>query len=260
MSQFALTGTRSGEALLVNTSRDWLHSTSDYAWGNVVHILLLMLVVALLAACASVQELVVPRQSPELGFRFGELIFEDGFETGSEWRAYETGADLFLGVRAGAFRVEFSGRQYVWSQRNGQHRNVVVEADVRQMSDYDHNGYGLACRLDPGNSGRGYFFFISGDGHASIRWSNGRSLEPIVAAAPSAHIRQGQSSNRLRVVCIDDYLALWVNGRFVADARDSRTGQGEVGLAAVMNYAGVRLAVDFDDIKVWRAALDMRES
>ncbi len=220
----------------------------------------MMLAVALLAACGSIQELVVPKQAPELGFRYGELLFEDGFGSGAEWRTYESGADLFIGVRAGAFRIEFSGRQYVWTQRSGEHRNVVIEAETEQSSDYDHNAYGLACRLDPGNSGRGYFFLISGDGHASIRWSNGRSLEPIVAAAPSAHIRQGQSSNRLRVVCIDDYLALWVNGQFVADARDGRSGQGEVGLAGVMNYAGERLAVDFDDMRVWRAALDRRES
>ncbi|MCY3865499.1 MAG: hypothetical protein OXG68_08660 [Chloroflexi bacterium] len=222
--------------------------------------LLMLLVVALLAACTSMQELLARRQPPELGFRYGELLYEDGFETGAEWRAYETSADLYLGVRAGAFRIEFSGRQYVWSQRAGQHRNVVIEADSRQVSEFDHNAYGLACRLDPANSGRGYFFLISGDGHASIRWSNGRSLEPIVAAAPSAHIRQGQTGNRLRVLCIDDYLALWVNGRFVADARDGRSGQGEVGLVGVMNYAGARLAVEFDDISVWRAALDLRES
>lgn len=222
--------------------------------------LTMMLAVALLAACTSVQELVAPKQKPELGFRFGELLFEDGFETGAEWRAYKTSADLYLGVRAGAYRIEFSGRQYVWTQRDGEHRDVVIEAESRQVSEFDHNAYGLACRLDAANSGRGYFFLISGDGQASIRWSNGRSLEPIVAAAPSAHIRQGQSSNRLRVVCIDDYLALWVNGRFVTDARDARSGQGEVGLVGVMNYAGVRLAVEFDDIRVWRAALDMGES
>ena len=222
--------------------------------------LTMMLAVALLAACGSIQELAAPKQTPDQGFRYGELLFEGGFDTGAEWRTYETGADLFLGVRAGAFRIEFSGRQYVWTQRNGEHSNVVIEAETRQVSDFDHNAYGLACRLDAANSGRGYFFLISGDGYASIRWSNGRSLEPIVAAAPSSHIHQGQSSNRLRVVCIDDYLALWVNGRFVADARDDRARQGEVGLAGVMNYAGERLAVEFDDIRVWRAAPDMRES
>ena len=222
--------------------------------------LLTLLVVALLAACTSIQEFVGRQRTPALGFRYGDLLIEDGFEAGAAWRSYESSADLFLGVHNGVYRIDFSGRKYLWSPRAGQHRDIVIEAEARQVSDYDHNAYGLACRLDPANSGRGYFFLISGDGHASIRWSNGRSLEPIVAAAPSAHIRQGQSGNRLRIVCIDNYLALWVNGRFVAEARDDRAGLGEVGLAGVMNYAGKRLTVDFDDIRVWHATLDIGES
>ena len=60
----------------------------------------------------------------------------------------------------------------------------------------------------------------------------------------------------MRVVCIDDYLALWVNGKFVAEARDRRADTGAVGMAAVMNYAGRRLAVAYDDLKVWSAAFD----
>ncbi len=220
----------------------------------------MLLVVALLTACTSMQALFERKRTPELGFRYGEMLFEDGFETGARWRSYESSAGLFLGVHEGVYRIDFSGRKYVWTQREGEYADVVIEAEARQASDYDHNAYGLACRLDPANSGRGYFFLISGDGQASIRWSNGRSLEPIVAAAPSAHVRQGQSSNRLRIVCIEDYLALWVNGRFVAEARDGRAGQGAVGLAGVMNYAGKRLTVDFDDIRVWRATLDIRES
>lgn len=218
-----------------------------------------ILCLALLAACASIQELVARKPAPEVGFRYIDRLVEDSFELGDKWRQYKTDAGLFLGARAGVFRIDFSGRQYVWSQREGEFENVVIEAEATQTSEYQHNAYGLACRLDAGNSGRGYFFLISGDGYASIRWSNGRSLEPIVSAAPSNHIRRGRASNRLRAVCIDDYLALWVNGEFVADARDGRAARGAVGLAGVMNYAGARLTVDFDELKVWRAALDRRQ-
>jgi len=221
--------------------------------------LIAILALALLAACTSIQEMIARKPAPDVGFRYIELLVEDGFEAGDQWRNYEDGDDLFLGAKSGLYRIDFKGRRYAWSQREGDYADVVIEADAAQISDYDHNAYGLACRLDPANSGRGYFFLISGDGYASIRWSNGRSLEPIVSAAPSAHIRRGQSSNRVRIVCIDDYLALWVNGEFVADARDGRATQGAVALAGVMNYAGKRLTVEFDNVKVWRAALDSRE-
>ena len=221
--------------------------------------LILFLLLAQLAACTSLRESIAPKRKPEIGFRYIELLVEDAFDTGDRWRRYDNSRDLFLGFRAGAYRLDFSGRKYVWTQRVGEFENVVIEAEAAQVSDYNHNAYGLACRLDPANSGRGYFFLISGDGYASIRWSNGRSLEPIVSAAPSDRIRRGRASNRIRVVCIDDYLALWVNGEFVAEARDRRAADGEVGLAGVMNYAGQRLTVDFDDVKVWRAAVDSGE-
>ena len=213
-----------------------------------------------LAACGSIQESVTRKQSPDAGFRFLELLAEDDFDSGDSWRQYRDDADLFLGPRAGRYHIDFRGRQYVWSQRDGDFADIVIEADATQVSDYDHNAYGLACRLDPGNRGRGYFFLISGDGYASIRWSNGRSLEPIVRAAPSQHIRRGATRNRLRVVCVDDYLALWVNGEFVTDARDRRAARGAVGLAGLMNYEGKRLAVEFDDVKILRAAMDRQEA
>ena len=211
----------------------------------------------LATACGSLEGIVAPGSAPSLGYRYLELLLEDDFADGSAWRSYSAD-DLFLGVQEGAFKIEFVGRKYVWTQGEALLADVVVEADLQQVSDYDHNAFGLACRLDPANSGRGYFFLVSGDGFASIRWSDGRSLQPIAEAKPSAHIQRGQARNRVRAVCIGDYLALWVNDEFVAEARDGRGTRGAVGLAGVMNYAGRRLAVSIDDVKVWRAAPDNR--
>lgn len=222
--------------------------------------IIVVFALALLPACASLQEMVSGKQKPQIGFRFLELLAEDDFKSGEQWRRYGDGEDFFLGVRAGRYHIDFRGRRYVWSQRDGDFADIVIEAEAAQVSDYDHNAYGLACRLDPGNRGRGYFFLIGSDGYASIRWSDGRSLEPIVSAAPSHHIMRGAATNRLRAVCVEDYLALWVNGEFVADARDQRAARGAVGFAGVMNYEGKRLSVEFDDLRIWRAAADRQES
>jgi len=219
-----------------------------------LRLLIVIMGAAALTACGGIRQLTV--SPPELGFRYLTRLVDDGFDNGERWRQFTSESELNMGVGDGVYRIDFSGRQYVWAEREGQHRDIVMEVNATQISDYDHNAYGLACRLDAAGSGRGYFFLISGDGYASIRWSNGRSLEPIVSAAPSEHIRRGASSNRLRVVCIEDYLALWVNGHFVAEARDQRASHGAVALAGVMNYAGRRLALEFDDLKIWRAALD----
>ena len=149
-----------------------------------------------------------------------------------------------------------NARQYVWVQTPTLYQDTVIEVEARQLSEFDHNAFGIACRLDPGNSGRGYYFLIGGDGYFTIRWSNGRSLDDIVPARSSNAINTGQANNRIRAVCVEDYLALWINDRFVAEARDNRATQGAVGLAAAMNYQGERLDVSFDDLKIWTAALD----
>ena len=217
-------------------------------------------ILMLLASCTGIQQFTMREAAPELGYRYLELLFDDTFENGEHWRSYLGGADLYLGAKDGVYRIDFSGRRYVWTQAERQYADLVMEAEAKQISDYDHNAFGLACRLDPANSGRGYYFLISGEGYASIRWSNGRSLERIVAAAPSSDIRRGRDTNLIRAVCIEDYLALWVNGEFIAEARDRRASEGAVGLVGVMNNQGRRLTVDFDDLRVWRAALDDRGS
>ncbi len=193
---------------------------------------------------------------PSRGYRYLELTLHDTFESGGAWRSYD-GAGVFLGARNGAFLIDILGRQYVWTQTDMPLDDVVMEAELLQTSSDDHNAFGLACRLDPGNSGRGYYFLISGDGYASIRWSNGRSLEQIAPARPAAQIKRG-GRNRLRAVCIGDYLALWVNDKFVIEARDRRASAGVIGMVGVMNYEGRRLTLTIDDLKAWRGTLDDR--
>lgn len=216
--------------------------------------LLLACLIILTAGCA---EALTSRRWPSQGYRYLELVLDETFQAQGAWREYDS-EDIFLGARKGKYLIDFATRQYVWTQNDMILADVVLEADLQQTSSYDHNAFGLACRLDPANSGRGYFFLISGDGYASIRWSNGRSLEPVAPAAPTSLIKRGGARNRLRAVCIGDYLALWVNDEFVAEARDRRASAGVPGMVAVMNYQGKRLSLTIDDLRIWRAALDER--
>ena len=221
-----------------------------------MRLLLTAVIVSFACACTVVAP---ARRLPAQGFRYLHLViderFDESFDRGA-WRAYD-GDGVFLGAKDGAFLIDIVGRQYVWTQHEALLADVVAEAEFTLHSAAAGNAYGLACRLDPANAGRGYFFLISGDGYASIRWSNGRSLEAIAPAQPASAIKRGQS-NRLRAVCIGDYLALWVNGEFVLEARDTRAAQGAVGFSGVMNRASQRLRVTVDELKVWRAAQDDR--
>ena len=219
---------------------------------------LYLVLILLTASCQPIAERLGASAGPSLGFTYLNLLYSDAFDDAGDWMTYAGGDNLHMAVQDGSYRIWLATRQYVWTQLPASYDDVVIEADLRQLSDFDHNAYGIACRLDPANSGRGYYFLIGGDGYYSIRWSNGRSLDAIVSAQPSGLINRVQSANRMKAICVGDYLGLWINGQFVAEARDSRASHGAVGLSAVMNYAGQAVEVAFDDLKIWRSALDER--
>lgn len=217
---------------------------------------LYLVFILLTASCQSIVERLGASDGPSVGFTYLDLVYSDEFDGGGNWTSYDGGDKLKMAVEDGGYRIWLAARQYVWAQLPYTFDDVVIEAEVRQLSDFNHNAYGIACRLDPANKGRGYYFLIGGDGYYSIRWSNGRSLDEIVSAKPSGVINQGSSRNRIKAICVSDYLALWINGQFVAEAWDSRANAGAVGLSAVMNYTGKTVEVAFDDLKIWRSALD----
>lgn len=100
--------------------------------------------------------------------------------------------------------------------------------------------------------GNGYAFLIQGGGAYAIMRSTDRSLVPLVNWTPSDKINQGPAENKLRAVCVGDYLAFYINGEFVADVIDTTYSEGQIGLAASSgNRLGVR--VQFDNVVVSQA-------
>ena len=67
-------------------------------------------------------------------------------------------------------------------------------------------------------------------------------------------IQQGRSINRIRAVCVGDYLALYVNGQFVAEICDSYFNRGYAGLTAAVPEGG-EVDVTFDDLTITSASL-----
>lgn len=216
------------------------------------HIVLLVTLITL-SSCINIRDNLATNALPSVGYRYLDPIAEETFDTVGQWRTYDGGDDLYMSVADGVYTIDLSLKQAVWTQAPIQHDDAIIEVTTQQKSEYNYNAYGVACRLAPDNSGRGYYFLISGDGHYSIRWNNGRTLDDIVAMTPHETILQGQATNRIRAVCIDDYLGLWINGEFVAEARDNRATQGYIGLAGFMGYNNQNLTVAFDNLKAWNS-------
>jgi len=205
----------------------------------------------LTASCLATPETFQAEKLPSVGYRYLDLIADETFDSIGDWRTYDGGDNLYMTVADGVYRINLSQRQVVWTQAPIQHDNAIIEATVTQRSDDNYNFHGIACRLNASNNGRGYYFLISGDGDYTIRWNNGQSLDDIIPATPSSAIKTGQATNNIRAICIDDYLGLWINDEFVAEAYDKKSSKGVVGLSGVVNREGRSLSVEFDDLKVW---------
>jgi hypothetical protein len=102
------------------------------------------------------------------------------------------------------------------------------------------------------NNGDGYLFVVAGNGRYAIIRSQGRSTTRLVDWTSSGVINMGAAQNRIRAVCMGTYLALYVNGQFVADTSDDLYTKGQVGLAAATaGRAG--LILTFDNLSVYQA-------
>ncbi len=110
-------------------------------------------------------------------------------------------------------------------------------------------GTSNAIRDNTTNNGDGYLFMIQGSGRYAIFRSQGRKLTPLVEWATSSVINTGAAQNRIRAVCMGSYLALYVNGQFLADATDDLYSTGQVGLVGA-TAARAGMTVTFDNFMV----------
>lgn len=123
---------------------------------------------------------------------------------------------------------------------------ATTESTAEATGEADEGG---SAALSGSLEGDGYLFLIQGNGQFAIMRSRGRSLTPLVDWQQSDKINQGAARNNLRAVCTGTYLAMYINGEFVADATDDAYREGQVGLAAsAANRLGT--VVEFDNLSV----------
>lgn len=164
--------------------------------------------------------------------------------------------------------------------------DTIIDVDARQTTDDQNTAYGVMCRargrvgqtdsLESGsssaaeataeataeapvvegastilsnNNGDGYLFLIQGTGRFAILRARGRGITPLVNWTSNGAINAGAAQNRIRVICSGNYLAMYVNGQFMADTSDDTYKEGQVALAAVA--AGrVGVSVSFDNLSI----------
>ena len=186
-------------------------------------------------------------------YETGEVLLTESFNEAAAWETYIQD-EVDFQVVDGAYHVQTGDGGYVWGLNDAEHDNVVIEVTANQLSSFENNAYGVMCRADTSNNGDGYYFLISGDGYYAISKGEGEDVNEIVEWTTSSAINQGQASNTIRAVCIDNYLALYVNGKFVADTEDSDYSSGYAGFAATA-FDGGNTDITFDNLTITAASL-----
>ncbi len=192
---------------------------------------------------------------PSAEYTLGEVTLSEDFSNPKAWEYFvDESAGLNLQVTDGAYRIRLGDSGYLWGLNDQNQSDVVLEITANQLSTHENNAYGIMCRANTSNNGDGYYFLISGDGFYSISRGEGEDVNPIVDWTESSAVNKGADSNTLRAVCIGDYLALYVNDQFVADARDTAYSSGYAGLTAAAFEEG-DIDVTFDNLTIWQASL-----
>lgn len=178
----------------------------------------------------------------------GELIYSDDFSADSgDWY---TGSDevVMFGYEAGEYFIQVKSPDLVtWSPLPLDSHDVIIEVDARQVSGPNDNKYGVFCRFQ--DEDNWYEFDISGDGYYAIFLQQGGEFKTLAHWTATTAIEQGPASNHLSVLCQGDRLAMWINGRFVAELFDDTLSQGGIALVAGSFYEPDVL-VAFDNLRV----------
>lgn len=204
-----------------------------------------VLILLILTAC---------RSQPTATFSAGDVLLRETFDDAHGWDNRVQG-DVVIGVEAGAYRMRADVNSFVRGFSFQRFEDVVIDVESVQLSAEDRNAYGVVCRgVRDDASANGYYFLISGDGAYSIRKGQFGEVNPLVHWARSNAINQGAAVNNIRVICAEDYLALYVNGEFLADMHDSTYSGGYVGFA-VAAREDTTIEIAFDNLTVRAAEL-----
>lgn len=201
------------------------------------------------------QSACLPTENPSEVFVRGDVIFNEDFFTPYDWDNRVEGV-VEIGVEDGAYRMRSNSTAYVRGFNSRVHEDVMIEVETLQLTSHERNAYGIVCRASTSDtSSNGYYFLIGGDGSYSIRKGRGGNVEPLINWARTDAVNQGVARNVIRVLCVDNYLALYINDEFVAETFDSSFRGGFMGFALATSE-GTFTEVAFDNVTMWSARLE----
>jgi len=182
-----------------------------------------------------------------------DLVSDIDFSDEDDWEFYEEDT-RFVMVDDGVYVVEVEDNNIIWGQNFEDFEDGVISVVATQDGGTDSNGFGVMCRANPSNNIEGYHFWISGEGEATIAlYTEEDGMDYILDWTESDAI-DTDGENILHIVCVDEYLAFYVNGELIGEVEDDTYDDGETGLS-IQNFEDGEVArAYFDDLHIWEAS------
>lgn len=212
------------------------------------HYLWIIFICLAIAGCTALPD------GPSVAYEVGALQADDTFDDALGWDVNRQG-DVSVGVEGGVYRIQGDVDRYVRGFKDGAYRDAMLVFDVAELSGTRNNAYGVMCRASFDDaSPNGYYFLLSDEGRFSIRKGQGGEIRPLVRWQRLDVLTGDRLRHTLRVICVEDYLALYVDGVFAGEARDGTYSRGRVGFVGATE-SGTRLEATFDNMKVYDVRL-----
>ena len=177
----------------------------------------------------------------------GRLVYEDDFSKESGW-AQQQNDSWSIGYANGGYFIEVNITDApIWSVRNQELEDGLLEVDASRSQGPASGYYGLVCRHLNGDNY--YTLVVSDEGPFGIGIvEDGEKLRFLQEGiAPPEVLNTAGTPNRLRADCVGTTLSLYANGVKLAEVQDSTFDAGDSGLLAG-TWKETGLLVVFDNM------------
>jgi hypothetical protein len=189
---------------------------------------------------------------PSDRFTLGDELRNVAFDSQDEWEFYEEASQgLFSGVEDGEYIVRIESEGFTFGADSTTHADTVLTFEARLTSRNDLGQYGGMCRLDT-QTNDGYLFVVDGSNYYAIIRSDGGSPTRLrYGRVPNLDLN---STHQVQIVCVEDYLALYVDGELLVETLDATYRKGVIAMAiSAPPTLGEEVEATFDNLILYAA-------
>jgi len=183
-----------------------------------------------------------------------KLVFEDDFSSSQSGWIEQVHPEFECRYKDGKYHISVMRTQrarWLWNSRAGRLSDFILEIDAQLVSGPKDTYFGIIFRTVTDREF--YYLLISGDKHYSVGIHNMRGWTPLKRRTFEYRVKEGYTTNHLRVVCQGNQLDIYINGSYIAKLNDDSFDSGYVGLIVESaDKSEPDCQVAFDNLRIYK--------